>query len=89
MRGLVRFVQSSRADVRVDLRRGEALVPEHFLDASQVRSAVEEVGRKAVPQCVGAYVTVESRLGQVFLQHPADAASCQPATEPVEKQRHL
>ena len=39
-------------DVRVDLRRREALVAEQLLDDPQVRAAVEQMGRERVPQRV-------------------------------------
>ena len=52
VRGLVRGAEASRRHVRVDLRRGQALVPEQLLDDAQVRPAVEEVRGERVPQRV-------------------------------------
>ena len=43
---LVGFLQSAGADVGVDLGRCQALVAEQFLNAAEVRPAVEEVGRE-------------------------------------------
>ena len=46
--------EARRADVRVDLRRDEALVTEQFLHAPNVRATIEKMGRKTVPQRVRA-----------------------------------
>ena len=51
---LVRFAQTFRADVRVDLGRGQAFVAQQFLHAAQVGSVVEQVRGKAVSERVRA-----------------------------------
>ena len=45
--------EAGRRDVRVDLRRREALVAEQLLDDAQVRAAVEQVRRERVAERVG------------------------------------
>ena len=37
-------------DVRVNLRRRNVGVPEHFLDDSQIGAVTEEMSRETVPQ---------------------------------------
>jgi hypothetical protein len=37
-------LETARRDVRIDLRRRQALVTEELLDDPQVRAAVEQVG---------------------------------------------
>src|SRR5690606_11620762 len=37
-------------DMRVDLRRRHVFVPEQLLDGSDIRTALQQVGGKAVPQ---------------------------------------
>jgi len=41
---------------------------EELLDAAQVRTRVEQVGRVTVPQLVGREVRVQAGEGEVFLQ---------------------
>ena len=48
MRFLVRIPQALSAHMRVDLRCREAFVPEQFLHASQIGTAVQQVRREAV-----------------------------------------
>ena len=44
--------QVSRVDGRIDLRRGQAGVPQQFLEGTQVSATSKQVGRKAVAQSV-------------------------------------
>ena len=53
MEAIVDFLQSRLIDVRVDLRRGNAGMAEHFLDLAQVGSAGEQMGRETVSHRVG------------------------------------
>ena len=71
----------------VDLRRRQALVAEQFLNAAEVRSTVEQMRGEAVPEGVGRCDRVEACLFEILLQHTADAAGGQPASELVEKHR--
>jgi hypothetical protein len=49
---LVGLAETASTHMRINLCRGQTLVPEQFLDTSQIRAAVQQVRRKAVPQCV-------------------------------------
>ena len=70
----VGLAQAAGADVRVDLRRRQALVAEQFLHAAQVGSAVEQVRGEAVPQRVRRGDLVEAgRSGDAF---PASGRCC-------------
>ena len=55
--------------VRVDLCRRQVGVPEHHLDRAQVSAAVEQVGRKRVPEDVRLSRRVDARLDRVLLQN--------------------
>jgi hypothetical protein len=48
------FFQPRVIDVRVDLRRGDAGVAEHFLDLPQVGPAGQKVRGEAMPERMGA-----------------------------------
>ena len=48
----VRLAEARHIDSRVNLRRRDALVPEHFLDLAQVGPALKEVRRETVAQRV-------------------------------------
>lgn len=86
VRLLVSLPQPPRADVRINLRRRQAFVSQQFLDAAEVRSAVEEVGGEAVPERVRGGDSIETRHLEVLLQHAADTARCQPFAEAIQKQ---
>ena len=50
MRFLERFAEAFRVDVRIDLRGRDVRVPEHFLDAHDFGTVLEQVRREAVSQ---------------------------------------
>lgn len=62
MRVPIDFAQSGCRDVRVDLRRDEAAMPEKLLDASDVGPMIEQVRREAVSERVRGRAAVEARL---------------------------
>ena len=70
--------------VRVDLRRREASVAEQLLDETEVRSPVEQVRRRAVPQTVRADVRCVGDMAQQVVDHGADLARVHPAAAPAE-----
>lgn len=45
-------LQEAVVEVRVDFGCGDLCVPEHFLDSTQIRSAFDQMGCKAVSECV-------------------------------------
>ena len=53
MRALVNLRDPPDVEVGVHLRRGEARVSEHVLDAPKVASALEQMSREAVAQPMG------------------------------------
>ena len=87
MRSLVGGAEAGGADVRVDLRRHEALVAQEFLHAADVGAAVQEVRREAVPERVGRGATIETRGSQILFEHPADAAGGEAAAEAIDEER--
>jgi len=50
----VGFFQAFHGHVGVDLRRGQAGVPQQRLDTAQISTAIEHVRREAMPQFVWA-----------------------------------
>ena len=63
---------------RVDLRRCDTGVPEHFLDRAQVRPTAQQVRRKRVPQQVWFHVLHDAGPTRVFLDD-------QPQRDPRER----
>ena len=84
---LVGFLHAACADVRIDLRRRQALVAQKFLDASQIRAPIEQVRCEAVPQRVRCRLSVEAGQHQIFIQHPPDAARREPFAELIQEKR--
>ena len=84
---LVGFLHAACADVRIDLRRRQALVAQKFLDTSQVRAPIEQVRCEAVPQRVRCRLSVEAGLHQIFIQHSPDAARREPFAELIQEKR--
>src|SRR3954463_762941 len=62
------------AEVRVDLRRDQAFMPEQFLHAANVGSTVQKMRGKAMPQRMRTGPPVQSGLAKVLFQHPPHAA---------------
>lgn len=85
----VDLTQTGGADVRVDLGGGQAFVSEQFLDASDIRSPVEQVGGEGVPERVRAGSCIQLGDGQVFFEHPAHAAGGQDVAESVDEHGSL
>jgi len=84
---LVGFLHAACADVRIDLRRRQALVAQKFLDTSQVRAPIEQVRCEAVPQRVRCRLSVEAGQHQIFIQHSPDAARREPFAELIQEKR--
>lgn len=63
-----------RRDVRVNLGSYKAFMSEQFLDASDIGTAVEQVGGEAMPQGMGARTSIESTFLDVFFEHSSDAS---------------
>ena len=69
----VDLLQALRGHMGVDLRGGEARVPQHVLDAAQIGAALQKVGGEGVAQGMGRERLVQPRCGQSALEHLADA----------------
>ena len=87
MSPVVDFFQPASRQVGVYLGGGEVLVPEHFLDASQVGSCVEHVCRKAVPQRVRADMRVDTGHGKILVELAADGSVGKPLSGTIDEQR--
>ena len=64
--------QSLLIDVRIDLRRRDIGVAEHFLDNAQICTVPEEMRREAVSQKVRINVLFESSAARMFLHDLPD-----------------
>jgi hypothetical protein len=53
MSTVVHLSKSLNRDMRVPLGRGKTCMPQEFLNPTQVRTAIQQMGRKRVPQGVG------------------------------------
>src|SRR5258706_9112515 len=62
MRGVVDLGEVLEIEVRVDLGRGDARMPEHLLDGAQVARGLQHVRSERMPQHVRVHVDVESRV---------------------------
>jgi len=51
----VNLFQSRLINVGIDLCRADAGMSQQLLHLSQIGTSTEQVGRKTVPQCVGAH----------------------------------
>src|SRR5438874_1146596 len=65
-------LQALLVHVRVNLRRRNIGVPEHFLDDPEIRAVAEEMGREAVPQQVRINIRLEPRLFRALLHDLPD-----------------
>ena len=78
MRPFVNLSQARGADVRVDLRGHQALVPQQLLHAANISAPVQQMRREAMPQRVRTGSGIQVGLHDVLFQHSADTASGHP-----------
>src|SRR5437660_12115498 len=63
-------------DMRVDLRRRNIGVPEHFLNNPQIGTVAEEMRRKTVPEQMGINVFLQAGVARFFLHNLPDSRGC-------------
>ncbi len=63
-------------DVRVDLRRRNIRVPEHFLDDAQVGAISEQMRRETVPEKMGINVFLQAGVAGMFFHDLPDTRRC-------------
>ena len=73
-------------DVGVDLGGAEIFVPQHLLDAAQIRAGIQQVRGEGVPQFVGREIGRKSRGLQVVFEGPLEGAGGDPFAEPVDEE---
>ncbi len=61
------FLEAAACYMRVDLRGANAGMSKQFLDDSQVRAMLQQVGSEAVPQHVRGHVSTDSRAANPLL----------------------
>jgi hypothetical protein len=63
-------------DVRVNLRRGNICVPEHFLDDAQVSAVSEQMRRETVPEKMRINIFLQSGAPGMFFHNLPDTRRC-------------
>ena len=79
----VGFSQAASTHMGVDLRRCQALMAQQLLHTSQIRTSVQKVRCKAVPQSVRCGLLSQTRRGDMCFQHPTDTPGRQPSAKTV------
>src|SRR5659263_402207 len=72
--------------MRVDLRRGQARVPEHLLDRPKIGAALEQMSGRAVPQTMRPHVRGVRYMLQDLMNRGSNLARVDPATSSAEEQ---
>ena len=71
---VVHILHPLRRQVRVNLRRAQALVAQQFLHAAEVGAVVQQMRGEAVPQRVRADSRVQAGRQKIFVELAADGA---------------
>ena len=82
---VVVFLELGRRHVCINLCRAERLVSEQLLDASQIGSVVEHVGREGVSECMRADRRIEAGRSQILVKLAPNASSAEPLTVFVDE----
>ena len=77
MRLIVHLLHTIGCQVRVHLRRAQALMAKQFLHAAKVGAVIEQVRREAVTQRVGADARIKAGGDEIFVEFPADTSRAQ------------
>ena len=85
METTVNLLQARLIDMRVDLRRCEAGVAQHFLDRTQVGAVAEQMGGKRVTQEMWPNLLFQAGQLRHFLDDLPDARGGQSTTVLTEK----
>ena len=75
---VIDFHEAADIDMRVDLRRAEACMAEHFLNHSQVRAIRKHMCRKGMAQFVGRAVDGQARFQEIGFEPSFDGARREP-----------
>ena len=67
--------------MRVDLGSDQALVPEKFLDTSNIGTAIEQMRCETMTQGMGRSAGIKTALKDIFFQHSGHAATGQSAAK--------
>jgi len=63
-------------DVRVNLRRGNICMSEHFLDNAQVGAISEQMRRETVPEKMRVNIFLQSGVPSMFFYNLPDTRRC-------------
>ena len=63
-------------DVRVNLRRGNICVPEHFLNDAEISAISEQMRRETVPEKMRINIFLQSGVLGMFFHNLPDTRRC-------------
>src|SRR5438105_1233403 len=87
MRLVVQLAPPPIGYVRVELGRGEVRVAEHLLDAAEIGTAFEQVGREGVAEQVGVdALRVEPCLRRQLAEDQERSGACQRAAAGIQEE---
>src|SRR5262249_14506946 len=86
---MIYIAKAFLCDGAVELRRGKFPVPEQLLDAAQVGTTIEQMGRKAVAETVRTGRIHQTGSTQVSLQEASDAPRGQAGAALIEEECRL
>jgi sulfate adenylyltransferase large subunit len=89
MRGVVDLRQVLKIQMRIDLRRGDAGVAEHFLHRAQVAGGLQHMAGKRVAQHVRMDMDADALALRPLREAAFDLARRQPGAVAAEEQRRL
>src|SRR5262245_3802615 len=89
MRLLVFRAKMLHRDVRVFLRGCEAGMAQKFLDSTEIRSPLEQVSGKRMPQRMRRKPPARGKAHAGFFDQPLDVASVQPPATDADEHRDL
>ena len=78
MRAVVHLRQLRGGQLRIPLRRRQALMTEQFLDSAQIRAFFQQMRAERVAQCVRMHIRREAAQNRDALDNAANAAGRQP-----------
>src|SRR5689334_15251930 len=86
MESLQRIPQVLSVEVSIDLCSGNAFMPQHLLDGSQVGAAFYQVGGKRMTKSMWRDILADTGLLHQILQKEKDHYTGKPGAPPVQEQ---
>ncbi len=80
MRLVVHALHLPHGQLRIPLRRRQPLMPQHLLDRTQIRTLLQHVRAKRMPQSMRMHIRRQPATNRNLLHNPPHTASRQPAS---------